>query len=151
MRSNKVTVVNLLNRFRNWEGVVKKTALFVLQSEKVKNCQLDIFFLPDEEMKKINKIYRRKNKVTNVLSFSYLKGKVERPDLKGRKFLGEIFLAPCFIKEKKDDVVKLTIHGVLHTLGYTHSNKKGSIIMREKEQQIFTKFSKKNAKNYYSN
>lgn len=132
---NEVMVFNLVRSFKKWENVVKNVALFVLEYEKVKNSYLEIYFINKEEIKALNKVYKNKNKETNILSFPYF-GKVPRPDLKGRKFLGEIFLSPSFIKERKEDISYLTIHGVLHILGYTHSNKKNAIIMNKKEKEV---------------
>ena len=71
-------------------------------------------------MRKINRKFKGKNRPTNVLSFEAEKGSL-RPDLGNeRRFLGEIFLAPDYIRARGEDLGFLFIHGFLHLLGYTH-------------------------------
>ena len=65
-------------------------------------------------MNDLNKKYRKKDKVTDVLSFG--------------EELNEIVICPSVIKSKKE-LVKVLIHGILHVLGYEHSK-----AMRDKEE-----------------
>ena len=82
-------------------------------------------------MRKLNKQFRKKNKTTNVLSFSEIevpfeKFKIGRPVK--HKGLGEIVICLREVKknakklgiEFQDEFTKTIIHGVLHLLGYDH-------------------------------
>jgi len=111
-----------------------------------KESEISLAIVGDGRIRKLNKIYRGKNRVTDVLSFSdktvmpYLakafpkikKGQefVEAPD--GVNRLGEIII--CYPRAKKQakrighslekELTILLIHGILHLLGYEHEEMK---------------------------
>ncbi len=76
-----------------------------------------VVIIGNANMKALNKKYRRKNKVTDVLSFSG-----------DHDFLGDIVLClPQIQKQAKEhqlseveEFTYLLIHGLLHLLGYDH-------------------------------
>jgi len=141
-RGNEIVLENIDSDFKELNSKIKNLLFFILELEKIKNSRLEVFLVSENKIKEINKIYRKKNKSTNVLTFSYFnleEKKMLRPDL-NKKFLGEIFLAPDFIKRKKEDILYILIHGFLHLIGYVHSEKKNSIIMENKEREIISKF-----------
>jgi len=84
-----------------------------------KNYSLSLAFLTKEKIRKINKIYRNKNKPTNVLSFCLSKNS------------GEILLCPALIKNETKKFNRdfrellgfLVIHGMLHLKGMEHSSR----------------------------
>ncbi|MDD5749249.1 MAG: rRNA maturation RNase YbeY [Patescibacteria group bacterium] len=79
---------------------------------------VSIALLSDKEMKELNRVYRGKDKATDVLSFS----------LAASDELGEVLIsvnqARQAAKEKKQSLKSqlqlLTVHGILHLLGYDH-------------------------------
>ena len=88
------------------------------------NNEISISFLltSNSEIKFLNKRYRNKNKPTNVLSFP-MNEKIEN-----KNYLGDVVIA-CekIINESYEQNIKkykylskMTIHGVLHLLGYKH-------------------------------
>jgi probable rRNA maturation factor len=87
----------------------------------------------------LNARYRHKDKSTNVLSFS---GAGAVPD--GRHFLGELVIcAPVVAREALDQGKSLeahwahmTVHGVLHLLGFDHEEEPEAVKMASKEIQI---------------
>jgi len=87
----------------------------------------------------LNAHYRRKDKPTNVLSFS---GAGAVPD--GRYFLGELVIcAPVVAHEAltQDKTLEshwahMTVHGVLHLLGFDHERRAEAVKMTAKEIQI---------------
>ena len=87
----------------------------------------------------LNARYRHKNKPTNVLSFS---GAGSVPD--GRHFLGELVIcAPVVAREAVAQAKSLeshwahmTVHGVLHLLGFDHEHEPEAAKMASKEIQI---------------
>jgi probable rRNA maturation factor len=87
----------------------------------------------------LNARYRHKDKPTNVLSFS---GAGSAPD--GRHFLGEIVVcAPVVAREALAQAKSLeshwahmTVHGVLHLLGFDHERELEAVKMASKEIQI---------------
>ncbi|MDP3725435.1 MAG: rRNA maturation RNase YbeY [Nanoarchaeota archaeon] len=103
------------------------------------HVEIHIFLIKDEEMKTINRKFRRKNKATNVLSFQEPEG-FPRPDTREKKCLGEVYLAPQYIKKHAENMEELVIHGILHLLGYTHERVRDRIEMEKKERSILKKF-----------
>lgn len=96
--------------------------------------EISIAILSPLEIKKLNKIYRKKDKVTDVLSFN----------LDDKNILGEIVIcleqAKKQAKEKKTSLqaeLKLLVaHGTLHLLGYDHECSELEAQRQEKEEQV---------------
>lgn len=105
-------------------ALLKKVSQSVLRQEKCK-AGLSIVLLGKKRMLWLNRIYRKKDKVANVLSFPF-------NDVQGKPIpelgLGEVILCPAEIrKDAKKYGIPYTkalawmlIHGILHVLGYTH-------------------------------
>jgi probable rRNA maturation factor len=82
------------------------------------NKAVSLNFIDDRLMKKLNRKYRKKNKTTDVLSFN----------LNEEGMLGEVYISiPQAKRQAKEyncsldrELVRLTEHGILHLLGYTH-------------------------------
>jgi probable rRNA maturation factor len=110
-------------------GVAKK----VLKGENRERENLSIAFVSPEEIQKLNKKYRKKDKPTDVLSFERIS------DFKDE--CAEIVLCPHVIRENaqesgltlKKELSKMLIHGILHVLGYDHE------ISPEEEERMFVK------------
>jgi probable rRNA maturation factor len=104
-----------------------------------------------KEITTLNKQYRKKNKPTNILSFNFWP-----PSNIKSNFLGDLIIcAPVVKLEAKLQQKKimahwahLTIHGVLHLLGYDHENEHEAIKMEKREIRILKKL---NIANPYCN
>src|ERR1700730_8195859 len=99
-----------------------------------------IRLINDTEMARLNREYRNKRRTTDVLSFpaeerhrpSGLQSRVR--NLKG-SFLGDIAISPmvarrnarAFGRRLEDELRILTLHGVLHLLGYDHETDCGEM------------------------
>ena len=91
-------------------------------------------------MKMLNHKYAKKNISTDVLSFS-----VEGYD---EELLGNIFISLNYAKKNtfnnSNSLIKevkiLCIHGILHLLGYDHSNKKSEKVMFDLQEKLYEKF-----------
>ncbi len=97
-----------------------------------KEISISVALVTPEEIKKLNRTYRRKNAVTDVLSFcEYKNQKSLREAVDKEIFLGELVL--CYndieeytLKNRKDfnrELAKVASHGLLHLLGFRHSPK----------------------------
>lgn len=105
--------------------------------------KVDIAFLltDDPEMASLNKMWRGKAKPTNVLSFPALP---EASPPGGPVFLGDVALALETVlaearQQKKSveaHVAHLTVHGVLHLLGYDHLSAREARPMERMEQDV---------------
>jgi probable rRNA maturation factor len=89
--------------------------------------------------RRLNALYRRKDYATNVLSFG---GAGAAPD--GRYFLGELVIcAPVVAREasaqgktRRAHWAHMTVHGVLHLLGFDHETAAEAAEMEAREAQI---------------
>ncbi len=89
--------------------------------------------------RRLNEHYRRKPRPTNVLSFA---GAGRLPD--GRRDLGELVIcAPVMAREaargrssREAHWAHITVHGVLHLLGYDHQADAEARRMQRREAQI---------------
>ena len=124
--------------------ILKKTqCLKWLMSVVVKNAEITIRIVDNDESQNLNNIYRKKKYPTNVLSF-LVDDEVH--------LIGDIVLcAPVIEKEALEQSKKLEahyahliIHGALHLYGYDHENKKDADIMEAKEIKILTGLGYKN-------
>jgi probable rRNA maturation factor len=102
---------------------------------------LSILLTDDAEMRKLNAGWRAKDKPTNVLSFP---ADAAINPAKPPAYLGDIALglATCRREAKEqgktlaDHVAHLTVHGVLHLLGYDHMDDEEAAAMEPREVEI---------------
>ena len=108
-----------------------------------KKAEISLVIVSNKKIKELNKKYRGIDKITDVLSFGYPKTKfVEPPDNILR--LGEIFISYQKAKTQtsqrqqtiKKEIAFLFIHGILHLLGYGHTEKKQAEMMQKLEKKI---------------
>lgn len=131
----KVSVVSARRKYRPLEKRVLRALSGALRIFTKKDSELEVYLVGNGEMKKINRISRRKNKVANVLAFET---PASFPHPQSRKrFLGEIYLAPDYILKKEEDISYLALHGLLHLLGYDHIKNRDRIKMEKKERALW--------------
>lgn len=92
---------------------------------------VDVAFVSKEEIQSLNKAYRKKNKVTDVLSFPEHEGKVEVSNVEPYFFLGDLIVCYDYIKQLaiedgvslEREMAYMISHGTLHLLGFRHSKR----------------------------
>ena len=142
-----VEINNLSSESIN-ESLFKKIIQFVLKEEN-REGNISIALVEPGEIRELNKNYREKDSVTDVLSFVNKNDIIEIKDKK-EHFIGEIVLCPKKIRENAQEFnVDFTkelywalIHGVLHLLGYEHDNSENAKKMKEKEEYYLSFFNK---------
>lgn len=107
-----------------------------LEHEKVNNAVFSIVFVDDDEIHTMNREYRGVDRVTDVISFAL----EDNSDLVYNEIrvLGDIFICIPQMKRQaneyghseKRELAFLTVHGMLHLLGYDHMNE-------EDEKEMF--------------
>ena len=106
------------------------------------NWILNVVFIDEEGIKKLNNDYRKINKVTDVLSFHYFS---DFKNLKDDEIAWEIVICSEKIIEqakeykttKEKEFYKLLIHSILHILWYDHTEDNDYKIMSEFEKVIW--------------
>lgn len=123
-------------RFARGGILVKKALASALKKLKHANASCEVLFVSDATMKKVNMATRGKRTATNILSFTAGE-RFPRPDIgSGARYLGEIYLAPDFIRRRGESPAELALHGLLHLLGYTHDRKRDTIEMERMERKL---------------
>ncbi|MCD6270818.1 rRNA maturation RNase YbeY [bacterium] len=137
---------NLTNRPLD-EEFLNKVANKVLEEEK-KDGVVSLVFVGPNRMRKMNYQYRKKNRVTDVLSFPEPPQKDFIAPPEAQKQLGEIVICPREVKKRakreqsefKKELARTLIHGLLHLLGYDHKKPKEAEIMLQKENKYLGYF-----------
>lgn len=86
-------------------------------------------------VRKLNRNYRKKDKVTDVLSFPF-----DEHDLLGEIYISldrTVIQAHRFCIDARDEFRRLYIHGLLHLAGYDHIKKADRGVMAAKERLFF--------------
>ncbi|WP_295937869.1 rRNA maturation RNase YbeY [uncultured Xanthomonas sp.] len=121
--------------FRKWVAAALKS--------RIREADLAIRLVDDREGRALNQHYRGKDYATNVLSFP-----AELPEglPKGVKLplLGDLVIcAPVVAREAAEQdkplnahYAHLTVHGVLHLLGWDHEDDKEAEAMEQLEREI---------------
>ena len=130
-----IEINNLSLKYKKIDTVfLKKVATKVLKGEKnKKKIELSIAIVNPQEIKKLNKEYRKKNKPTDVLSFGEIGGDIT-----------EIVICPEEVekngKDFKKELTLVLIHGILHLFSYDHEKtKKEAEKMFQKQEEYLSK------------
>ena len=121
----------------------------VLEMEKFPYCaEVDISLVDNEQIRAINREHRKIDASTDVLSFPLGEnGEYDTDPATGAKMLGDIVLsieqaveqAASFGHPLQREVGYLTVHSMLHLLGYDHVNGGiEAVRMREKEEHVMS-------------
>ena len=109
---------------------------FAIKKLKLKDIVFDIIIVTNKEIRELNREYRGIDNYTDVISFAL----EDFEDIKTEvRLLGDIYISLDKIKEQSEnyghsflrEFAFLSIHGLLHLLGYDHMNP-------EDEKEMFT-------------
>ena len=118
---------------------------------------IELLFVDEEEIQRLNRETRGMDKVTDVLSYPSLEDiqgkalcKQAHPfeiDEEDNLLLGSIVICCQRAKEQaveyghsyERELHYLIVHGIMHCLGYDHITDEERAVMREKEEYILTK------------
>ena len=106
-----------------------------------KKVTLTLLLSNKQNIKKLNKVFRKKNKSTDILSFP-LDKKIK---ISKNTYLGDIIISYNYLdkprsqnlKSFKEKVAKILIHGFLHLLGFDHKKNKDYFKMLKEENLLF--------------
>ena len=140
---------------KNWKKYIKVPNFYInkklrkigkkLNIFKKNNFKFTILLSGNNEVKKLNKKFRKKNKTTDILSFPFHEKKVLNSLLKKKKhqiYLGDVIINLNKITSKikdKDFLLnfnKIWIHGLAHLLGYRHKSNRDFSMMTKLENKL---------------
>lgn len=117
----------------------------------------ELVVVSEEEIRSLNKSERGCDRVTDVLSFPSMELIAGEPiesgehgeeiDEEGSLFLGSVAVCEKRAREQAEEyghsyereLFYLTVHGVLHCLGYDHEQEADKREMREREEEVLKK------------
>lgn len=130
--------------------LIRRCCTAVLDAENFEgSAEVSVSFINNQEIKELNAQYRGKDIETDVLSFPLGEnGNYDVNHETGAKMLGDIVIsvekavsqAELYGHTLQREIGFLTVHSMLHLLGYDHEN--GGLeatLMREKEEEILSR------------
>lgn len=162
MHKLKVMIRNNQKKIKLPSGLrllVRKCCQAVLVTEKFdRDAEVSVSFVDNAEIRRLNKIYRGMDKSTDVLSFPLGEnGVYDINNETGACLLGDVVIsmetavkqARLYNHSPEREVGFLTVHSMLHLLGYDHE---GSALeaakMREKEEMVLERLGLTRDKEY---
>ena len=127
---------NYLERGRE-KALVALTERILRYMDLPERSQVCLSFVSDEDMRELNRRYRKVDRTTDVLSFA-------QRDVGGVGILGDVVISydtavrnsQRFSVTVEGEIRRLVVHGILHLLGFDHAEKKQRETMRGKESEI---------------
>jgi len=114
---------------------VKDAVERALKEEKIDNAEINVIFVDDTKIVKLNKEFLRHNYPTDVISF---------PLGNAKQIEGEIYISAETAKLQakeygvtlSNEVVRLAVHGTLHLIGYDDATPEQRIVMHDMENRF---------------
>lgn len=148
--SNKVYITNHQKAVKIPSGLrilIRRSCNAVLEYEKFEGpAEISVTFVDNAAIQELNAQYRGKNMPTDVLSFPLGEnGVYDKNEDTGASLLGDIVISMEKAMEQAElyghalqrEVAFLTVHSMLHLLGYDHeAGGLEAVRMREKEEAV---------------
>ncbi len=142
--------VNVFSEEKAWSKKLKNKDIFFKKICKAfpkkykflnKKVTFTVLLSNNKNIKKLNKVFRKKNKSTDILSFPL----DEKIKISKNTYLGDIIISYNYLDKPrsqnlklfKEKVIKIFIHGFLHLLGFNHIKKNDYSKMLRVENLLF--------------
>ncbi len=142
--------INVFSEEKAWSKRLKNKDIFFKKICKSfpkkykflnKKVTFTLLLSNNKNIKKLNKVFRKKNKSTDILSFPSNK----KINISKNTYLGDIIISYNYLdkprsqdlKSFKEKVAKILIHGFLHLLGFDHKKNKDYSKMLKEENLLF--------------
>ena len=120
-----VVIQNIINDLNVDEDNLIKVCQEFLNENALEKSELLIRLVSPVEIQVLNKEYRNKNQVTNVLSFQS-----DIPDEVEESILGDVVICVDVVREEAlfgnkkfgDHLTHMAVHGILHLIGHDHED-----------------------------
>ncbi len=112
------------------------------------NAEVSVTLTDNEHIHEINREYRKVDRPTDVISFALNEG--DEPEIEGGapvNVLGDLIISMEKVAEQaveyghsnRREIAFLTVHGMLHLLGYDHIEEVDRVEMRKEEDFVMEK------------
>jgi probable rRNA maturation factor len=120
---------------------IRRRATAMLGLLQLEKMELSVLLTDDDQIQKLNKIYRAKDRPTDVLAFAMREGDFSA--LAG-ELLGDVIISlPTAQRQAKErsvallaEVTMLLAHGLLHLLGWDHATERQDRAMRAEVERL---------------
>ena len=120
---------------KEYEKLIK-----VIFSKMGSNKEFNIIFVNKDEIQRINREFRKIDKVTDVISFAL----IDDTEIVQTNELGDIFICVERAREQAKEYghsesrefAFLAVHGYLHLCGFDHQTKEEEEVMFKKQEDI---------------
>ena len=144
---------NVILDYPDWKKKIKNPNNYIIKKLKTlskipsfrnKKQEFTLLLTNNRKMKSLNNKFRKKNKVTDVLSFPF------NYIFKKNSYLGDIAISYEIINRRSvksnffKEFDRMWLHGYFHLLGYDHKKLKDFKKMNKKENLILNYLHKKN-------
>lgn len=120
----------------------KRVIEYALKYKKLNDVMFNVIFVDNKTIRDINREYRGIDRDTDVISFAL----EDNEDIKFEfgRLLGDIYISVDKMKEQAieyghselREMAFLTVHGLLHLLGYDHMTKEDEEVMFKEQELI---------------
>ena len=142
--------INVFSNEKAWSQKLKRKELYFNKICKAfpkkykfsnKKVRLTLMLSNNKNIKKLNKLFRNKNRPTDILSFPFS----ENIKISKDTYIGDIIISYDYINKSKlqnlkfpkEKLIKIFIHGFLHLLGFDHIKVKDYKKMLKEEEKIY--------------
>lgn len=136
-------VINPQVKYQVDGKLIRRAAKITLSSNPGKtNSDLSVVIGDDKQLQELNKSFRGIDKPTDVLSFP---SDLVDPQ-SGREYLGDVVISFDRVKFQSEQIGHsieielqlLTVHGILHLLGYDHDTEENKNVMWDEQGKILS-------------
>ncbi len=132
-----------------FSGQLTEALDWLLEEYNLAGGEVGVILADDKYLNDLNQKYKNKDKPTDVLSFCYLEPGNEHNDGAREFAVGDIYISVERALEQADqaghspekELFLLAVHGMLHLLGYDHSEENAKLLMQKKERELIEKYS----------
>ncbi|OHB72589.1 MAG: rRNA maturation RNase YbeY [Planctomycetes bacterium RBG_16_43_13] len=140
----KIEIVNRQSKFRiNRKDIIRAVEL-VLGSVRRKSAGVNVVFIDNKTIKKLNRQFLRHDYITDVIAFPFDDGGL----------LGDVVVSVERASDEarrrgittREEILRYVVHGVLHLVGYRDKRPSDKKRMWARQEEIVEKIKSKSAK-----
>ena len=124
--------------------ILEKYVRYVVEKLELENAIFNFILVGEEEILRLNRDYRKVDRVTDVITFALEDGdNFQNPEF---RTLGDVYICiPVAYKQallyghsRIREICFLATHGILHLLGYDHMEKEEEKVMFSLQEELLS-------------